>query len=100
MIPVESTGANPFARSIVVTVSIPRPANVGGRRTARHWTSGCAAPLPSLYVGSQDESFEEATTFWFFASASGSDAFAYGSGPGSAVDETMRTALPIMRAST
>src|SRR5438552_1603440 len=102
--PVESTGSRPFARSIVVTVSIPRPEKTGGRRTSRHCTSGRAGCLPRWYVGSQAFTRDDASTALLRAVAAPeetvADGCAHGTATGSPCDETTRTVEPICRAST
>ena len=41
-------GSSPFARSIVITVSMPSPEKPIGRRTSRHWTIACARLLAEV----------------------------------------------------
>src|SRR3954468_21162925 len=98
MTPVESTGARPFARSIVVTVSIPSPEKVGGRRTSRHWMSGLAGCLPRWYVGSHAFTCDEASTALFREVAASlvvvADGVTHGTSIGSDCDETTRTIEP------
>ena len=102
--PVELTGSRPFARSIVVTVSMPRPEKTGGRRTSRHCTSACAGCLPRWYVGSHALTCDEASTALLRAVAASALAPAtgvtHGTSIGSDCDETTRTVLPIWRAAT
>src|SRR5579862_611716 len=105
---VESTGVRPFDRSIVSTVSIPSPEKTGGRRTSRQLTAGRAAWLPTWYVGSHADTRDEASAAWFFALAAAGlttptptpTGVGNGGSTGSDDDETMRTVLPTMRAST
>src|SRR5579884_381530 len=103
---VESTGARLFAKSIVVTVSIPSPANFAGRQTSRHCTSGRGARFPTRYVGSHAVTRDDETTARFRACAAagvgtpGVDGVTYGSATGSDVDDTSRTVLPTIRAAT
>src|SRR5262245_38115003 len=103
MTPVELTGSSPFARSTVVTVSIPRPEKTGGRRTLRHWRSGRAACLPRRYVGSHAFTWEDASTALFRAVAASAVidcvGVTHGTATGRDWDETTRTVVPIWRAS-
>src|SRR5690242_16740124 len=101
---VESTGSRLFARLIVVTVSIPSPEKNGGLRMSRHCTSGCAACLPSLYVGSHAFARDDASTALLRAVAVAVDmpgvGCTHGTSIGSDCDETTRIDVPIWRAST
>src|SRR3954454_24942654 len=95
--------------SIVSTVSIPRPENLRGRSTWRHWTIGRAAVgappgRASLYDGSQLERRDEATTPRFCARSAASASAADPSGrskgnpSGTGDDTTRRTLDPTRRA--
>src|SRR5438093_7243841 len=104
MTPDESIGSSPFARSIVVTVSIPSPAKIGGRRTSRHCTSGLAGCLPRWYVGIHALTRDEASTALLRAVATSvlvvADGVTHGTSTGSDCDETTRTVVPTWRAAT
>src|SRR2546428_13140575 len=102
--PDESIGSSPFARSIVVTVSIPSPEKIGGRRTSRHCTSGRAGCLPRWYVGSHAFTRDDASAALLRAVASSmlivADGVTHGTSIGIDCDETTRTVVPILRAAT
>src|SRR2546428_13865326 len=102
--PVELTGSRPFARSIVVTVSMPRPEKTGGRRTSRHCTSACAGCLPRWYVGSHAFTCDDARKALLRAVAATAlaheNGVTHGASIGSDCDVKTLTVLPIWCAAT
>src|SRR6476646_3933366 len=94
----ELTGSRPFARSIVVTVSMPRPEKTGGRRMSRHCTSARGGCLPRRYVGTQALMRDDASTDLLCAVAVAAVVVGVGdchcTSIGSDCDETTRTCVP------